>query len=126
MSAERKIHRGLKKISENVAEIAHYGKKNFVFENLLAKSEIDFKSLLHDAVTAMLRERDDIQMAESQSVDMGFQPDMKAETDLVKMKEISDTEDLSEESEMNITMWKVKFLRKFSLFLLSERTGDAL
>ena len=37
------------------------------------------KSLLRDSVTAMLQEREDIQMAESHSIDVDFQPDITVE-----------------------------------------------
>ena len=76
---ERKLHRNLKKIVDHIAELAHCGKKSFVFEELLEKSDLDFKSLLRDSVTEMLREREDIQMAESRSIDVDFQPDITVE-----------------------------------------------
>lgn len=37
------------------------------------------KSLLRDSVTAMLQEREDIQMAESRTIDVDFQPDITVE-----------------------------------------------
>ena len=40
---------------------------------------IDLKSLLRDSVTAMLQEREDIQIAESHSIDVDFQPDITVE-----------------------------------------------
>lgn len=77
--SERKLHRNLKKIVDQIAELAHCGEKSFVFEELLDKSDLDFKSLLRDSVTAMLQEREDIQMAESRSIDVDFQPDITVE-----------------------------------------------
>ena len=77
--SEQKLHKSLKKMVDHIAELAHCGEKNFVFEELLEKSDIDFKSLLRDSVTAMLQEREDIQMAESHSIDVDFQPDITVE-----------------------------------------------
>lgn len=78
-ASERKLHNNLKKMVDHIAEIAHCSEKNFVFEELLEKSDIDFKSLLRDSVTAMLQEREDIQIAESHSIDVDFQPDITVE-----------------------------------------------
>lgn len=77
--SERKLHNSLKKIVDQIAELAYCGEKSFVFEELLDKSDLDFKSLLRDSVTAMLQEREDIQMAESHSIDVDFQPDIVVE-----------------------------------------------
>ena len=77
--SERKLHNSLKKIVDQIAELAHCGENSFVFDELLEKSDIDFKSLLRDSVTAMLQEREDIQIAESHSIDVDFQPDITVE-----------------------------------------------
>lgn len=76
---ERKLHRNLKKIVDHIAELAHCGEKSFVFEELLEKSDLDFKSLLRDSVTAMLKDREDIKFVKSQSIDADFQPDITVE-----------------------------------------------
>jgi len=76
---ERKLHNSLRKIVDQIAELAHCGEKSFVFEELLEKSDIDLKSLLRDSVVTMLQEREDIQMAESNSIDVDFQPDITVE-----------------------------------------------
>ncbi len=78
-ASERKLHKELKRISDKIAELAHCGEKSFVFEELLDKSDIDLKSLLRDSVVTMLQEREDIQMAESCSIDVDFQPDITVE-----------------------------------------------
>ena len=78
-ASERKLHNSLKKIVDHIAELAHCGEKSFVFEELLEKFDIDLKSLLRDSVTAMLQEREDIQIAESHSIDVDFQPDITVE-----------------------------------------------
>ena len=76
---ERKLHRNLKKIVDHIAELAHCGEKNFVFDEMLDKSDLDLKSLLRDSVVTMLQEREDIQIAESHSIDVDFQPDITVE-----------------------------------------------
>ena len=77
--SERKLHRELKEISDKIAELAHCGENSFVFEELLEKSDLDLKSLLRDSVVTMLQEREDIQMAESHTIDVDFQPDITVE-----------------------------------------------
>ena len=78
-ASERKLHNSLKKIVDHIAELALCGEKSLVLEELLDKSDLDFKSLLRDSVTAMLQEREDIQMAESRTIDVDFQPDITVE-----------------------------------------------
>lgn len=78
-SSEQKLHNGMKKIVDHIAELAHCGEKSFVFEEFLEKSDLDFKSLLRDSVVTMLQEREDIQLAESHSIDVDFQPDITVE-----------------------------------------------
>jgi len=78
-ASERKLHNSLKKIVDHIAELAHFSEKSFVFEELLDKSDLDLKSLLRDSVVTMLQEREDIQMAESNSIDVDFQPDITVE-----------------------------------------------
>ena len=78
-ASERKLHNSLKKMVDHIAELAHCGENSFVFEELLEKSDLDLKSLLRDSVTAMLQEREDIQIAESHSIDVDFQPDITVE-----------------------------------------------
>jgi len=48
--SEQKLHNSLKKIVDQIAELAHCGEKSFVFEELLEKFDMDFKSLLRDSV----------------------------------------------------------------------------
>ena len=78
-ASERKLHNSLKKMVDHIAELAHCGENSFVFEALLEKSDLDLKSLLRDSVPAMLQEREDIQIAESHSIDVDFQPDITVE-----------------------------------------------
>ena len=78
-ASEQKLHNSLKKLVDHIAELTHCGEKSFVFEELLAKSDLDLKSLLRDSVVTMLQEREDIQMAESHSIDVDFQPDITVE-----------------------------------------------
>lgn len=78
-AAETRLHSSLRKIADKIAELAHCGETSFTFDKLLEESDLDVKSVLRDAVTAMLREREDIQMAESQSIEVPFQPDITVE-----------------------------------------------
>lgn len=78
-AAEARLHSSLKKIVDKIAELAHCGETSFTFDKLLEESDMDVKSVLRDAVTAMLREREDIQMAESQFIEVPFQPDITVE-----------------------------------------------
>ena len=78
-ASERKLHNSLKKIVDQISELAHCGENSFVFDELLDKSDLDLKSLLRDSVTAMLQNREDIQMAESRSIDVDFQPNITVE-----------------------------------------------
>ncbi len=78
-ASERKLHNNLKKMVDHIAELAHCGEKGFVFDELLEKSDLDFKSLFRDSVVTMLQEREDIQIAESHSIDVDFQPDITVE-----------------------------------------------
>lgn len=78
-ASEQKLHNSLKKIVDHIAELAHCGEKSFDFDELLNKSDLDLKSLLRDSVVEMLQEREDIQMAESHSIDVDFQPDITVE-----------------------------------------------
>ena len=77
--SEQKLHKSLKKIVDHIAELAHCGENSFVFDELLEKSDLDLKSLLRDSVVTMLQEREDIQIAESHSIDVDFQPDITVE-----------------------------------------------
>ena len=78
-ASEWRLHEQLKRITDKIAELAHCSETSFIFDELLAGSDLDVKSVLRDAVTAMLREREDIQMAESQSIEVPFQPDITVE-----------------------------------------------
>lgn len=82
--SEQKLHKSLKKIVDHIAELAHCGENSFVFDELLEKSDLDLKSLLRDSVVTMLQEREDIQMAESHSIDVDFQPDITVEAKLTQ------------------------------------------
>lgn len=77
--SEQKLHNQLKQISDQIAALSHCGEKSFNFEELLDKFELDLKSLLRESVVEMLQEREDIQMAEGQSIGVDFQPDITVE-----------------------------------------------
>ena len=77
--SEQKLHNQLKQIADKIAALAHCGEKDFDFEELLDKSDTDLKSLLRNSVVEMLNNREDIQMTESHSIDVDFQPDITVE-----------------------------------------------
>ena len=62
--AEKNLHSSISEIADKMAELAHCGEKHFTLEDIEKDIEIDFKSIMRDAVTEMLRSREDIQMAE--------------------------------------------------------------
>lgn len=105
--SERKLHQELKQISDKIAERAHCGKTSFTFDELLEESDLDVKSVLRDAVTAMLRERENMQMAESQPIEVSFQPDITVEAmPMQKLKFYCPLKivRMAEESSMGMTM----------------------
>ena len=77
--AETRLHESLKEIADKIAELAHCGEKYFVFEDLMERVDIDVNDIMRDAVTAMLREREDIKMAENTFIADSCQPDIKVE-----------------------------------------------
>ena len=78
--AESRLHDSLKEIAGKIAELAHCGEKYFVFEDLMERVDIDVNDIMRDAVTAMLREREDIKMAENTFIADSCQPDIKVES----------------------------------------------
>ena len=77
--SEQKLHKSLKKIVDQIAELAYCGENSFVFDELLEKYDLDLKSMLRDSVVEMLQEREDIQFVKSHSIDADFQPDITVE-----------------------------------------------
>ena len=138
-AAETRLHNDLKKIADKVAELAHCGEISLAFDELLAESDLDVKSVLRDAVTAMLREREDIQMAESQSIEVPFQPDITVEakptqelTFYCPLKIVRESEEPDYEWDEEVTeedfeetmdvVRKVRYDSAFT-FIYSKRTG---
>lgn len=78
-AAEIKLHERLKDIAGKIAELAHCGEKYFVFEDLMERVDLDVNDIMRDAVTAMLRKREDIKMAENTFIADSCQPDIKVE-----------------------------------------------
>ena len=74
--AEKNLHSSISEIADKIAELAHCGEKHFTLEDIVKDREIDFKCIMRDAVTEMLRSREDIQMAESHTLDTPLQPDI--------------------------------------------------
>ena len=75
-ATEKIFHDNLQQITDRIAELAHCGEKHFTLDDIVEDMEIDFKSIMRDAVTEMLRSRDDIQMAECHTLDTPLQPDI--------------------------------------------------
>lgn len=92
--AEKQIHNCLRKMTAKIAELSHRGETYHCFSDLIQEMDMDFDTLLQQAVVEMLRERADIQMAEHMPTGIDFQPDLMA-----KLQEI----DYSEESNMNMS-----------------------
>lgn len=78
-AAEIKLHNGLKRITDMISELAHCGKTEFDFEEMLEKSDMDLKLLLCNSVIEMLQSREDIAMAEATELGIPLQPDIKVE-----------------------------------------------
>ena len=76
--AKKKMHGCLRAITDKIAELSHRGEKSHCFSDLVEKMDMDFDTLLRQAVVEMLQERADIQMAEHMPIGIDFQPDLIA------------------------------------------------
>lgn len=97
---EKKLHELLNEISGRIAEFSHSGYSEFSLDDVLEDlggNFDDVKKMLVEATAEMLNERNDIRSVKINDLDIPFQPDIKVES-------VSENKDLSEESEMNITM----------------------
>lgn len=78
--AERQIHGYLREITDKIAELSHRGEKYHSFSDLLKEMDLDFDTLLREAVVEMLQERADIQMAAQMPTGIDFQPDLNVKS----------------------------------------------
>ena len=74
--AEKKMHGCLRAITDKIAELSHRGESSHCFSDLIEEMDMDFDTLLRQAVVEMLQERADIQMAEYMLIGIDFQPDL--------------------------------------------------
>ena len=99
-NGEKKLHELLHEMTDRIAEFSHSGYSEFSLDDVLEDLGCDFddvKKMFIEAVAEILNERNDIRSVKINDLDIPFQPDIKVEADSVN-------EDLSEESEMNMTM----------------------
>ncbi len=74
--AEKKLHGSISEIVDKIAELAHCGEKHFTLDDIMNNAEFDYKEIVRAAVVEMLNSREDIQMAESHTLDTPLQPDI--------------------------------------------------
>jgi hypothetical protein len=74
---ERQLHRTIMAMADRAAELAHKGEEDFQLSNLLMHTETDVNALLLTAVTAVLRQREDIEMADLSVLNVPCQPDLR-------------------------------------------------
>lgn len=86
--------------AERIAVFAHLNYSEFSLDDVIQDLGCDFddvKKMFIEAAAEILNERNDIRSVKINDLDIPFQPDIKVEAESVN-------EDLSEESEMNMTM----------------------
>ncbi len=99
-NGEKKLHELLHEMTDRIAEFSHSGYSEFSLDDVLEDlggNFDDVKKMLVETTAEILNERNDIQSVKINDLDIPFQPDIKVEAESVN-------EDLSEESEMNMTM----------------------
>lgn len=73
---ENRIHESLMKMAEEAARFSHQGKTGINFKELADKMGLDFEEELGRALAELLRNREDIAMAEYMPLCVDFQPDL--------------------------------------------------
>lgn len=99
-NGEKKLHELLSETAERIAIFARLDYSEFSLDDVLEDlggNFDDVKKMLVEATAEMLNERNDIRSVKINDLDIPFQPDIKVEAESVN-------EDLSEETEMNMTM----------------------
>lgn len=99
-NGEKKLHELLSETAERIAVFARLDYSEFSFDDVLQDlggNFDDVKKMLVEATAEILNERNDIKSVKINDPDIPFQPDIKVEVESVN-------EDLSEETEMNMTM----------------------
>ncbi len=101
-NGEKKLHKLLNEISDRITEFSHSGHSEFSFDDVLQDLGCDFddvKKMLVESTAEILNERNDIRSVKINDLDIPFQPELS-----VECKEITESEDLSEEPEIDMTM----------------------
>lgn len=75
-SPENRIHESLMKMAEEAAKLSHQGETAINFKELADKMGLDIEEELGRALAELLRNREDIAMAESVPLCVDFQPDL--------------------------------------------------
>ncbi len=99
-NGEIKLNNLLNDISDRIANVVRHGYNDFTIGDVLKDlgcDSDDMKKMFIEAAVEMLNKRNDIHSVKINDLDIPFQPDIKVEADSVN-------EDLSEETEMNMTM----------------------
>ncbi len=99
-NGEIKLNNLLNDISDRIANVVRHGYNDFTIGDVLKDlgcDSDDMKKMFIEAAVEMLNKRNDIHSVNINDLDIPFQPDIKVEADSVN-------EDLSEETEMNMTM----------------------
>ena len=73
---ENRIHESLMKMAEEAARLSHQGETAINFKELADKMGLDFEEELGRALAELLRNREDIAMAEYVPLCIDFQPDL--------------------------------------------------
>lgn len=100
---ERKLHELLNETAERIAVFTKLGYSEFSLDDVLQDLGCDFdevKKMLIHAAAEILNERKDIQSVKLHDLDIPFQPDISVEMG----EENGENEDISEESDMEMTM----------------------
>ena len=74
--AEWKIHEAIKSVADRIEEQAHSGSNQFSADEFWNSPKLNISDLLLDALTATLREREDIQSAERLPITVSYQADI--------------------------------------------------
>lgn len=99
-NGEKKFHELLHEMTDRIAKFSHSGYSEFSLDDVLEDlggNFDDVKKMFIEATAEILNERNDIKSVKINDLDIPFQLDIKVEADSVN-------EDLSEETEMNMTM----------------------
>lgn len=101
-NGEKKLHELLNEISNRIAAFAHRSYSEFSLDDVLEDLGCDFdevKKMFVESVAELLNDRSDIRLVKVNDLDIPFQPELT-----VECNEMTESEDLSEEPEIDMTM----------------------